>query len=172
MTRPIQKREKIANCELRIADLRMPVRSYENRIRNPKSAIRNLIDYKALLKVLLSTLVILPVMSTVACRKANDNRSGDASNSATVSEGSSNPAKGEQRVERRVKRLIAEELGLEEDEVGLDTNLADDLDADELDRVSVVMRLEEEFDLEIPDEEVEKLKTVRDVCEYIKQHKK
>lgn len=121
---------------------------------------------------LLSILVTLSVIATLACRTGGDKSSSDAGNPANVSEGSSNPDKAEQRIERRVKRLIADELGIEEDEVGLDTNLVDDLDADDLDRVSLVIRLEEEFDLTVADEDVEKLKTVRDMCQYVKQHKK
>ena len=87
-------------------------------------------------------------------------------------EGSSNPDKADAKVQRKVRRLIADELGLEEDEVGLEANLVDDLDADDLDTASVVMRLEEEFNLVIPDEDIEKMKTVRDMCDYVKQHHK
>jgi acyl carrier protein len=93
-------------------------------------------------------------------------------NSTSASSEGAGADKSETKIERRVRRLIADELGIEEDEVSIDANLVDDLDADELDRVSVVMRLEEEFDLAIPDEDVEKMKTVRDMSNYIKQHHK
>ena len=70
----------------------------------------------------------------------------------------------------KVKKIISEQLGLEEEEVTLDSSFIDDLGADSLDIVELVMALEEEFDLEIPDEDAEKIATVNDAVEYIKEH--
>jgi acyl carrier protein len=121
----------------------------------------------------LSTLVMLALISTAACRMARDKSRNDNGNSTSASsEGASSLDRADIKIERKVRRLIADELGIEEDDVGLDANLVDDLDADELDRVSVVMRLEEEFDLAVPDEDVERMRTVRDLCDYVKQHHK
>ena len=71
-------------------------------------------------------------------------------------------------VEEKVKRIIVEELGVEESAVNPDAKFIEDLGADSLDTVELVMRLEEEFGLEIPDEDAEKILTVRDAVEYIK----
>ncbi|MGH7395288.1 MAG: acyl carrier protein [Candidatus Methylomirabilales bacterium] len=70
-------------------------------------------------------------------------------------------------VEEKVKRIIVEELGVEESAVSPDAKFIDDLGADSLDTVELVMRLEEEFGLEIPDEDAEKILTVRDAVQYI-----
>ena len=70
-------------------------------------------------------------------------------------------------VEERVKKLICEQLGVKEEEVGSDASFVEDLGADSLDTVELVMALEEEFETEIPDEEAEKLQTVGDVAKYI-----
>ncbi|NPV25866.1 MAG: acyl carrier protein [Firmicutes bacterium] len=67
----------------------------------------------------------------------------------------------------KVKAIIVEQLGVEEDEVTMDTSF-EELNADSLDIVELIMALEEEFDLEIPDEEAEKIKTVGQAVEYIK----
>lgn len=69
----------------------------------------------------------------------------------------------------RVKALVVEQLGVEEDEVTPEASFVDDLGADSLDIVELVMAFEEEFDLEIPDEDAEKIQTVGHAVEYIKQ---
>ncbi|HHW02905.1 MAG TPA: acyl carrier protein [Thermoanaerobacterales bacterium] len=70
----------------------------------------------------------------------------------------------------KVKRIIAEQLGIDEDEVVPEASFIDDLGADSLDIVELIMAFEEEFDLEIPDEDAEKIKTVQNVIDYIKNH--
>lgn len=67
----------------------------------------------------------------------------------------------------RVKNLIVEELAVDPDEVTVDASFIDDLGADSLDVVELVMALEEEFDLEIPDEDAEKIETVQDAIDYL-----
>ena len=71
----------------------------------------------------------------------------------------------------KVQEKVAEQLGVDADEVTLESSFIDDLGADSLDIVELLMALEEEFDIEIPDEEAEKLTTVSDVVEYIKNNK-
>lgn len=68
----------------------------------------------------------------------------------------------------KVKQLIVEHIGVEPDEVTLESSLVDDLGCDSLDLVDLVMAAEEEFDIEIPDSEAEKFATVQDAVEYIK----
>jgi acyl carrier protein len=70
-----------------------------------------------------------------------------------------------------VRRIIAEQLGIDEDEITLESSLVDDLGADSLDVVELIMALEEEFSLEIPDEEAEKVSTVGQIVDYINQNK-
>lgn len=70
----------------------------------------------------------------------------------------------------KVKEIVVEQLGVEESEVTLEASFIDDLGADSLDIVELIMALEEEFDLEIPDKEAEKITTVGDAVEYIKAH--
>jgi acyl carrier protein len=70
----------------------------------------------------------------------------------------------------KVKEKIAEQLGVDEDEITLESKIIDDLGADSLDVVELVMALEEEFDIEIPDSDTEGLNTVGDVVEYIDEH--
>jgi len=70
-------------------------------------------------------------------------------------------------IEARVRRIVAEQLGLKEDEVSLDAAFSDDLGADSLDVVELVMALEEEFDIEILDEEAGKIATVQSAVDYI-----
>ncbi|HEX6203669.1 MAG TPA: acyl carrier protein [Thermoanaerobaculia bacterium] len=72
--------------------------------------------------------------------------------------------------EERVKSIIVEQLGVEEDEVTLDASFTDDLGADSLDIVELVMAFEEEFGIEIPDEDAEKIATVKDAVAYIDEH--
>jgi len=69
----------------------------------------------------------------------------------------------------RVKELVVEQLGVDADEVTEDASFVDDLGADSLDIVELVMAFEEEFDLEIPDEDAETIKTVGDAARYIKE---
>ena len=68
----------------------------------------------------------------------------------------------------RVKEILAEQLGIDEGEIKLESSFIDDLGADSLDVVELIMALEEEFDLEIPDEDAEKITTVGDAVRYIK----
>ncbi|GJL53725.1 MAG: acyl carrier protein [Nitrospirales bacterium] len=72
-------------------------------------------------------------------------------------------------VQERIKKIIAEQLGVEEDEVVHDAKFVDDLGADSLDTVELVMALEEEFDVEIPDEDAEKIQTVGGAIDFIKE---
>jgi len=73
-------------------------------------------------------------------------------------------------IEKRVKEIIAEQLSIDVEEVKPEASFIDDLGADSLDTVELIMAFEEEFDLEIPDEEAEKIKTVGDAIEHIKKH--
>ncbi len=70
-------------------------------------------------------------------------------------------------VEQQVKKIVAEQLGVKEEEVTNDASFVDDLGADSLDTVELVMALEEEFETEIPDEDAEKITTVKDAVDYI-----
>ena len=70
----------------------------------------------------------------------------------------------------KVKNIIVEQLGVAEANVSTDSAFIDDLGADSLDIVELIMALEEEFDIEIPDADAEKVVTVNDVVEYIKDH--
>jgi acyl carrier protein len=72
-------------------------------------------------------------------------------------------------VDERVKKIIAEQLGVEEDEVTPEASFVEDLGADSLDTVELVMALEEEFSIEIPDEDAEKILTVGKALDYIKE---
>lgn len=67
----------------------------------------------------------------------------------------------------RLRKIIAERLGLEEGEIKEESDFVEDLGADSLDVVEMVMAIEEEFDIEVPDEDAEKIKTVKDAVEYI-----
>ena len=75
-------------------------------------------------------------------------------------------------IEQKVKNIIAEQLGVGEDEIKITSSFIEDLGADSLDIVELVMAIEEEFEVEIPDEEAEKIKTVQDAVNYITTHKK
>ncbi|MCX8116394.1 MAG: acyl carrier protein [Desulfobacterota bacterium] len=73
-------------------------------------------------------------------------------------------------IEKRVKEIIVEQLGVNESEVTPEAKFVDDLGADSLDLVELVMALEEEYNMEISDEDAEKIQTVGDAIEYIKSH--
>ncbi|MEE1925852.1 acyl carrier protein [Pseudomonas sp. 148P] len=70
-------------------------------------------------------------------------------------------------IEERVKKIVAEQLGVKEEEVKPESSFVDDLGADSLDTVELVMALEEEFETEIPDEEAEKITTVQAAIDYV-----
>lgn len=70
----------------------------------------------------------------------------------------------------RLKKIVSEELGVEESKISDESKFIDDLGADSLDTVELVMRLEDEFDCEIPDEEAEKILSVGDALRYIEEH--
>ena len=70
----------------------------------------------------------------------------------------------------KVKKIIVEQLGVEEDEIAMESSFIDDLGADSLDIVELIMALEEEFDIEIPDSEAEKIASVGDAVDYIKNN--
>ncbi len=72
-------------------------------------------------------------------------------------------------VEERVKKIIAEQLGVEEEEITPESSFVEDLGADSLDTVELVMAFEEEFGIEIPDEDAEKILTVQNSIDYIKE---
>ena len=73
-------------------------------------------------------------------------------------------------VEERVKKIVVEQLGVKENEVTSEASFVDDLGADSLDTVELVMALEEEFDTEIPDEEAEKITTIQQAIDYVETH--
>ncbi len=73
-------------------------------------------------------------------------------------------------VESRVKEIICEQLGVQESEVNNESVFVEDLGADSLDTVELVMKFEEDFDIEIPDEDAEKIQTVQDAIQYITSH--
>ena len=74
-------------------------------------------------------------------------------------------------VETRVKEIVCEQLGVNSKEVTAQASFIDDLGADSLDIVELVMALEEEYEIEISDEDAEKIKTVQDIVTYIEEHK-
>ena len=78
----------------------------------------------------------------------------------------------DQEIENKVKQIIVDELGVDENEVTPNARFIDDLGADSLDTVELVMALEEEFECEIPDEEAEKITSVQQAIDYIKAHVK
>lgn len=77
-----------------------------------------------------------------------------------------------ENIEQRVKKIVAEQLGVNESEIKNDSSFVDDLGADSLDTVELVMALEEEFECEIPDEEAEKITNVQQAIDYVNTHVK
>ncbi len=77
-----------------------------------------------------------------------------------------------ENLEQRVKKIVAEQLGVNEADVKNESSFVNDLGADSLDTVELVMALEEEFECEIPDEEAEKITTVQQAVDYVKAHLK
>jgi len=77
-----------------------------------------------------------------------------------------------ENIEQRVKKIVAEQLGVNESEIKNDSSFVDDLGADSLDTVELVMALEEEFECEIPDEEAEKITNVQQAIDYVNAHVK
>ncbi|MEN9471594.1 MAG: acyl carrier protein [Candidatus Aquirickettsiella gammari] len=73
-------------------------------------------------------------------------------------------------IEERVKKVVVDQLDIKEEEATMEASFVDDLGADSLDTVELVMALEEEFDTEIPDEEAEKIRTIQQAVDYIKKH--
>ncbi|MFH1387140.1 MAG: acyl carrier protein [bacterium] len=78
----------------------------------------------------------------------------------------------EQQIFEQVKKVVVEQLGVAESEIKKESSFVDDLGADSLDTVELVMALEESFGVEIPDEDAEKIKTINDTINYVKAHKK
>ena len=77
-----------------------------------------------------------------------------------------------ENIEQRVKKIVAEQLRVNESEIKTESSFVDDLGADSLDTVELVMALEEEFECEIPDEEAEKITTVQQAIDYVNAHLK
>jgi acyl carrier protein len=77
-----------------------------------------------------------------------------------------------ENIEARVKKIVAEQLGVAEADVKIDSSFVEDLGADSLDNVELVMALEEEFECEIPDEDAEKITNVQQAIDYVKAHLK
>ncbi len=77
-----------------------------------------------------------------------------------------------ENIEHRVKKIVAEQLGVNESEIKIESSFVNDLGADSLDTVELVMALEEEFETEIPDEEAEKITTVQQAINYVQSHVK
>jgi acyl carrier protein len=75
-------------------------------------------------------------------------------------------------IEQRVKKIVAEQLGVNEADIKIESSFVDDLGADSLDTVELVMALEEEFECEIPDEDAEKITTVKQAIDYVVANKK
>ncbi|MZQ76157.1 MAG: acyl carrier protein [Peptoclostridium sp.] len=71
----------------------------------------------------------------------------------------------------KVRNIVADQLGIDEvDDIGMQTSLIEDLEADSLDAVEIVMAIEDEFDIEVPDEDAENFKTIKQICDYIEEH--
>ena len=76
----------------------------------------------------------------------------------------------EEKIFEKLKEIIVEQLGVEEEKVTIDASFVDDLEADSLDIVELVMEIEEEFNIDVADSEAEKISTIRDVLYYIKEN--
>ena len=76
----------------------------------------------------------------------------------------------EKEIEEKVVAIVAEQMGVDKGEINLDTNFVNDLNADSLDTVELVMEFEDEFETSIPDEDAEKIQTVGQAISFIKQH--
>jgi len=74
-------------------------------------------------------------------------------------------------IDERVKKIVVEQLGVKDEEASNEASFVDDLGADSLDTVELVMAFEEEFDMEIPDEDAEKIRTIQQAIDYIKKQK-
>ena len=70
----------------------------------------------------------------------------------------------------RLQKILAEQFEIDEDDITLNSDIVDDLGADSLDLVALVMSIEDEFEIEVPDEEIEEIKTVDDALKYIEEH--
>jgi acyl carrier protein len=70
----------------------------------------------------------------------------------------------------KIRELIVEQLGVEEDAITLGTHLMKDLEADSLDAVEIIMAIEDEFDIEIPDDDAEKFQLIGDIVKYVEEH--
>ncbi len=81
------------------------------------------------------------------------------------------PKKKSNALEAKIKQIIADQLGLRSDEIDAESNLIDDLGADSLDIVELIMTMEEEFETEIPDVDAEKILTVQNIIDYVAQKK-
>ena len=77
-----------------------------------------------------------------------------------------------ENIEQRVKKIVAEQLGVNEADIKTESSFVDDLGADSLDTVELVMALEEEFECEIPDDEAEKITSVQQAIDYVLSHRK
>ena len=75
-----------------------------------------------------------------------------------------------EEIQSKVIQIISEQLGKDESEIQMNSHFIEDLDADSLDTVELVMALEEEFNCEIPDEDAENITTVKEACDYIEKH--
>jgi len=78
----------------------------------------------------------------------------------------------EQEIQEKVTAIVAEQMGVDKGEINRDTNFVNDLNADSLDTVELVMEFEDEFETSIPDEEAEKIQTVGQAIDFIKEHAK
>ena len=77
----------------------------------------------------------------------------------------------EEEIFQKLKTIVVDQLGVNEENVTMEATFVDDLAADSLDIVELIMNIEEEFDLEIPDNDIEKIVTIGDVVKYIEEHK-
>ena len=107
---------------------------------------------------------ISKIITAVNCRIDSDKMSKFFSKLGKV--------KQMENIEQRVKKIVAEQLGVNESEIKIESSFVNDLGADSLDTVELVMALEEEFETEIPDEEAEKITTVQQAINYVQSHVK